>query len=147
MLTEDEVVDAMCRWLKAGGFRIESFCKGNQTGDDVHAIDRHGRSLFVECKGAVSRSGNPLNQWRNVSGSFFNAVRDAVVIRPRDVHGIAVPDIPEAHELLDRLTETLNNLRIAVFWVSDASQVSPYWPRNVDLAIEELERRIAGAQR
>jgi len=147
LLTENEVVDAMCHWLKAGGFRIESCCKDNKPGDDIHAIDRHGRNLFIECKGAVSRSGNPLNQWRNVSGSFFNAVRDAVVIRPRDVHGIAVPDIPEAHELLDRLTETLNNLRIAVFWVSDASQVSPYWPRNVDLAIEELERRIAGAQR
>jgi hypothetical protein len=135
VLTENDVVDAMCEWLERNGLRVESYCKDSKPGDDIHAVDEHGRNLFVECKGAVSKSGNNLNHWANVAGCFFNAVRDAVVLRPADTHAIAIPDIAELHGLLDGLVDTLLGLGIAVFWVSDGLTVSAYWPRASRLSV------------
>lgn len=129
MLTENDLVDAMRSWLEADGYSIKSYCYDTQRGDDIHAVDSNGKDLFVECKGAFSKAGNELNHWRNASGSFFNALRDAVHFRPTAMHAIAVPDIKPFHDLFDCLRDTLDQNGIAVFWVKSKREVTAWWPR------------------
>lgn len=128
MLTENDVVDIMQAWLEEQGYKIESCCHNTEKGDDIHAIDRNSKNLYVECKGEISKAGNKLNYWSNASGSFFNAFRDTVGFRPEAKHAIAIPDIENFHSLFDCLRPVFYSYGITVFWVKDTGEVTAWWP-------------------
>jgi len=63
MLTENDVIDAVCSMLKVQGYDIKQILKGNKPGDDIVAI-KHGnttRHLFIEAKGETSGAKNSKN--------------------------------------------------------------------------------------
>ena len=52
MLTECEIIAAVCRHLKRHGWTIESVCNELQRGDDILAKHpRSGRTAVIEAKG------------------------------------------------------------------------------------------------
>lgn len=100
MLTESQVIDAVCRHLRRKGWRIVSRCNKSERGDDVVAeYKADGRLALIEAKGETSskkhtnRFGMAFNSRQvssHVSRAFFRAAqtvgsrtRGAIALRPR----------------------------------------------------------------
>ena len=55
MLTEDDVVEAVCGFLAGNGYRIVTRCNTTQRGEDIVAVsDATGVTLRIEAKGETS---------------------------------------------------------------------------------------------
>ena len=93
MLTENQVVDFVAAWLEKHGHTIEVKHKDTAKGDDIKAVSSTTKEeIFVECKGAVSKSGNEISEWTSASMALFGAVLDTEYKRPASHHAIAIPD-------------------------------------------------------
>ena len=143
MLTEPDVVDAVCSFLHSWGYEILQKLEPVQRGYDIIAV-KHGtpdRVLYIEAKGGTSskpetaRYGKPFNgaQIRvHVAEALYNAVAILVTTDPNaEIRaGIALP-VTDKHQLLiKRIAPALAQLNIAVLWVAEDRQVqvaSP-WP-------------------
>jgi hypothetical protein len=102
MLTEDDVVDSMCGYLKAAGYRILKRCNTAEKGIDIVALlpDRSSQ-LLIKAKGETSaregskRHGKPFDgaQVRvHVAESFYwAACRYGECRRVGDLIGIVFP--------------------------------------------------------
>jgi hypothetical protein len=102
MLTEDDVVDAVCAHLVHEGYDIISKCTTNQTGIDIVAEDKSGGQLLIEAKGETSadcksrRYGRPFDS-AQVRDHVANAVYTALCLLERGSSvALAFPD-NEAH--------------------------------------------------
>jgi Holliday junction resolvase-like predicted endonuclease len=82
MLTEDDVVEAVCQHLQASGYRILSRCATTQRGEDIVAEHPSGVTLRVEAKGETSsksvtkRFGKPFDNAQannHVAKAFYAA--------------------------------------------------------------------------
>jgi hypothetical protein len=126
MLYENDVVDAVCDYLKKQGFTIESRCSSTERGDDIVAV-RAGIRLFLEAKGegsareGTARYGKCFN-----SGQVFDVVakafyRAAVMLQRGPVGcraGLALPDTPEFRKRVKAIDQTLTRLGFVIFWVT-----------------------------
>ena len=130
-LTENDVVDAVCEFLKGHGYVIESRCSTTQKGDDIVASGAAAtdRRIHIEAKGATSaragsaRYGTPFDSAQvnvHVAETVFKAAQ--VLSRPKEaadtVAGIALP-ANALHKSRVKLVEpVLKELGVAVFWVN-----------------------------
>jgi hypothetical protein len=124
ILTEDEVIDAVIRFLKDDGWAIVSRCRASERGEDIVA-SRNFQRLVVEAKGAGSskpdtnRYGDEFNK-----GQVFDHVGKAVleslrVVGRRDTSAaIALPDNDSHRAEIAQVEDALRKLGISVFWVS-----------------------------
>lgn len=129
MLLEDDVVDAVARFVACHGWRVESVAHAHERGDDVVAT-KDGQKLLVEAKGAGSskvgtkRFGQPFTG--NQVGSHVGV---AVVRALRWVSGgssraaLAFPDNAHHSAQVDAIAPALAELEIGVFWVSETHAV------------------------
>jgi hypothetical protein len=122
-MTEDNVVDTLAEWLGKRGCQINRIAHGTQRGDDVDATLVDGRSLFVECKGAVSKHGNPLGSWECAAMAFFGAIKQTEELRPSALHAIAIPDTGWYRKTIAPLHGFCARQRITVFWVQPDGHV------------------------
>jgi hypothetical protein len=123
MLTEDDVVDAVCRHLEQRGWRIQSRCGTNERGVDVVASHpASGISLRVEAKGETSakahtnRWGRPFDNAQvsdHVAKAFFTAASTPVNERA----AMALPDTRLHREHVGRIAAAVQKLGIALMWV------------------------------
>ena len=137
MLTEDEVVDAVCRELQARGWEIVRRATASQRGDDIVAARGEDR-LVIEAKGAGSskegtrRYGKEFN-----SGQVFDHVAKAILKALRVVSageslaGVALPDNENHRREVEQVSRALTELGIAVFWVREGADVTVESPRNL----------------
>lgn len=125
MLTENEIVIAMCAWLRDHGYRINGQKLDTNAGHDIEA-ERDGRKIYVECKGGKSKkTGASFGidyQWRAAAGAFFNQMCVREKDRTAEV-GIALPDGGRYPELMKDLKGFCENAGIKVFWVSESGAV------------------------
>lgn len=128
MLTENEVVIAMCALLQSNGYTISSHKLDTQSGHDIEAV-KDGRTIYLECKGGTSKkTGRPFSidyQWRAISGAFFNQIRLKERHRESEV-GIALPDGGRYPELIAVLKGFCSSYGIRIFWLSESAQVSEW---------------------
>lgn len=85
MLTESEIIAAVCRHLKKHGWKIVSICNELQRGDDIVAEHRSsGQTAVIEAKGETSskptsrRHGKPFSSAQvtsHVSRAFYRAAQ------------------------------------------------------------------------
>jgi hypothetical protein len=126
--TENEVVIAMCAWLRSNGYDVGTHRLGTHQGYDIEA-SKGGRTLYVECKGGASKvTGKPFGinyQWQQVSGAFFNQVR-LKETHPEAEVGIALPHGERYPALMADLKDFCAKYGIRVFWLSGADQVSEW---------------------
>jgi Holliday junction resolvase-like predicted endonuclease len=83
MLSENDVVEAVCRYLESEGYRIVSRCSTKQHGEDIVAEHaQSGVTLRVEAKGETcdlpssKRYGKPFNSAQcrdHVANAFYTA--------------------------------------------------------------------------
>ena len=128
-LTENDIVEAVCRYLCESGWVIERRADTTVRGVDIVARGPDESLLRVEAKGATSASpksaryGQPfeLRQIKtHVARAFFTA---AASPRSRDVSSrgersaIALPATEHHRVVLDSIKDALDQLGTGVFWV------------------------------
>jgi len=123
MLTESDVIKAVCRFLTTHGYRVKQHLSESQTGDDIVAVSPKGKSVMIEAKGETSskphtaRYGKPFNSGQvldHVSKAFYRA---ASYTTKRVLAGIALPR-NEAHmKRVASIQPVLAKLNVEVFWV------------------------------
>lgn len=143
MLYEDDVVDAVCRYLEHNGYVIRQSLTSVQHGHDIIADKRVDPTwtLYVEAKGegsskaTTARYGSSFN-----SGQVFDHVAKAVLkalrvaswdtTEPQSRAGIALPENAAHVQQVEMVGRALRNAGVAVFWVDQNKRVhveSP-WP-------------------
>jgi Holliday junction resolvase-like predicted endonuclease len=132
-LTENDIVEAVCRYLVTQGFTINQRLTTLQTGDDIVAV--RGDEVFcIEAKGATSarhgsaRFGVGFDS-AQVHVHVAEAVYKAIQVLTRDSGGkrmragIALPSNALHRREIGSIESMLRKLGIAVFWVSDLSRI------------------------
>jgi Holliday junction resolvase-like predicted endonuclease len=136
MLTEDEVVAAVCSYLQAHDYEIVTRALATEHGHDVVA-EKNGTQLFVEAKGAgSSKEGTARYGKAFTRNQVFDHVAKAVLKAMRIISAgsgraaVALPDNEDHRREIDQIREALHGAGIAAFLVSDSAEVrldSP-WP-------------------
>jgi hypothetical protein len=133
MLTENDVVSAVCNKLKAVDFEIKQALHTSEQGIDIIAVkDRY--ILLIEAKGETSASktssryGKPFSQSqiKNHIGKALLAV-SKILSENKDSKeigvAIALPDNEGHKKVIGEIEYTLKKLGVFVFWVKDKDTV------------------------
>jgi hypothetical protein len=123
-LTEDAVIDAVIRFLKAEGWQIKSRATAQQRGYDIEA-QRDTERLIIEAKGGGSSKDHSRRYGQDFSKSqIFDHVAKAILKALRVVSGgearaaVALPDNENHREEVEKVRAPLMALGIEIFWVS-----------------------------
>lgn len=129
VLTEDQVVDAVCRHLVDEGYAIEQRALATQHGFDIVAT-KDGARLVVEAKGAGSSKAGTARYGAEFNGNqVFDHVAKAVLKALRvvslgsDEAGIALPDNERHRREVEQVTTALRRVGVTVFWVDEQGRV------------------------
>lgn len=134
MLYEDDVVDAVCTYLEAGGWRIESRAHAHQHGDDIVAM-RGDERCVVEAKGAGSskvgtrRYGSAFDRGQvksHVGVAILRAL--GVASAGTALSAVAFPDDRNHRDIAGRILPALAAAGVGVFWVDDDHNVLAQLP-------------------
>jgi hypothetical protein len=134
-LFEDEVVNAVRDHLESEGYRIESYAKATEHGDDIVAESADGEvQLYIEAKGETSsregskRYGKPFtrNQVKDhVAKAFYRAAKMRENRSGSETMvGVAFPKNQDHEEMVGEIENALSDLEIEVFWVDSETQVT-----------------------
>ena len=143
MLHEDDVVEAVCRYLERNDYLIRQSLTSAQRGHDIIADKRGDPTwrLYVEAKGegsskpTTARYGSSFN-----AGQVFDHVAKAVLkalrvaswdtTGPPSRAGIALPENTAHVKEIKMVGRALRNIGIAVFWVDreKSVHVEAPWP-------------------
>ena len=128
MLTESDVIAAVCEHLRAEGYEIRQQLAESQDGDDIIAV-RADEPLIIEAKGETSskpgtaRHGKPFNRSQvlsHVSRAFYRAAKT----RRAGVRvGMAFPRTSLHLEMVLAIRQSLSDLAITVYWVDQDKSV------------------------
>lgn len=134
MLYEDHVVDAVCAYLKADGWQIESLAHAHQHGDDIVAV-RGDERLVVEAKGAGSskegtrRFGQLFNRGQVKSHVGVAVLRALGVASDGGaLSAVALPDNEHHRQIAGRAARALARAGVGIFWVDDDRTVTAELP-------------------
>jgi hypothetical protein len=124
MLTESQVIAAVCRYLRRNGFHVTQHLSEKQRGRDIIAVAKNGRHrIAIEAKGETSsmshtrRYGKCFN-----SGQVSDHVAKALYCAARDTSlqmraGVAFPKNAAHVKCVEKILPALKKLRVEVFWV------------------------------
>lgn len=143
MITENEVVEAVAKYLIFTGFKVKQKLLSSEKGDDIVAFcPKRKVYVHIEAKGETSavksskRYGKPFNV-SQVKDHVANAFYRAAKMLGNKTHmeiliGIALPDNTLHRETVNHIMPSLKILSIEVFWVnSDLSvTVNKNWVEN-----------------
>jgi hypothetical protein len=130
MLTEDQVVLAVCDRLRQEGWTILSTALAIQHGDDIVA-ERDGQRLIIEAKGEGSskegtrRYGQSFNLGQvktHVAMAVLRAL--GVVSAGAAWAGVAFPDNAHHRAVVGKAAAALHAVGVGVYWVDGAGRVS-----------------------
>ena len=141
MLSENQVIEAVCSHLESHGYAITQRLTTKQHGHDIIAV-RRGVSpieLHIEAKGETSdrkgsaRHGKAFNSAQvsdHVAAAFYCA---AAMLQDGGKTlrvGVALPDTKLHRTHIVRVAAALGKLEIAVFWVGPSLEVTveTTWP-------------------
>lgn len=122
--TEDEIVTILIQYLNQNGWTIESYCLGQNHGNDIVALKGNSK-LIVEAKGAKAGDNSPnkrrehfnSGQIKTHFGKAIVKVLDEKYINPKCKFAIAHPDDIDIRKTIGHLIPFLKTLGIIHFWV------------------------------
>lgn len=128
MLNENQVIEAVRKYLECEGLRIERTCLTKQQGYDIVAIyPDSGRRLIVEAKGATSacetsaRYGKPFDRKQvlsHVARAFYAAAAARQLKGATADVAIALPDQDVHNKFIKQIRHALDTLGITVYRVA-----------------------------
>ena len=123
MLTESEVIAAVCRFLESNRFHVAQSLSEVEHGVDIEGLAPDGETKFsIEAKGETSsksttaRFGQPFDSaqvFDHVSNAFYCAARDSSM---GWMAGVALPRNQAYVKYVQRILPALKKLDIEVFW-------------------------------
>lgn len=124
-LTEDETILILIDYLKKKDWKIESYCLGQQKGNDIVA-KKEKSTLIIEAKGAKASDNSPTKKREKFSsgqikthfGKAIVKILDEKHINPNAQFAIAQPDDNDIRKAVGHLIPFLKQLKINHFWVS-----------------------------
>jgi hypothetical protein len=129
VLTEDQVVDAVCRMLVDDGYVILARAVVTQHGHDIVGV-KDGTTIIIEAKGAgSSKIGTARFGQVFTRNQVFDHVAKAVLKAMRIVSAgearaaIALPDDANHQREVAQVARALSGAGIGVFWVSATREV------------------------
>jgi hypothetical protein len=137
MLSENQVIEAVCEHLKTHGYVITQRLTTKQRGHDIIATKQSTTpiELHIEAKGETSdrqgsaRHGKAFNSAQvsdHVASAFYCAasmLQEGVAKQSMRV-GIALPDTPLHRTNVSKVANALASLQVAVFWVRPSLEVN-----------------------
>ena len=133
MINQNEVIDAVCKYLKSQGYPKKRCSYTNQKGIDIEATSLDGSKFYIEAEGGTSskpnskRYGKPFNSnqaLEHVSRVVYKALKIKESKELTAKVGIALPLETKHQELINAIKHTLNKLGIRVFWVDKNLKVT-----------------------
>jgi DNA-binding sugar fermentation-stimulating protein len=136
-MDENDVVAAVCKYLKGNGYKILETCSTAQRGIDIIAKHKkHKGRLLIEAKGATSsRKGTARygkcftdNQvYDRVAKGFYTTVcMYCEHARDGDHVALAVPNTERFQKHLKKLEPALEQIGITVFLVEEDKSVTKF---------------------
>jgi hypothetical protein len=133
MLTENDVVDAVCGYLRSNGYVIRQRLSTTAKGIDIIAAHpKHPGRLLIEAKGSTSsRAGSARYGFGFDDDQVFDRVAKGFYTGARlytesrnigDKVGLAFPDTSLFRKYLDRVKAVMDGLGIVVYLVEDSPQ-------------------------
>ncbi|MGF9796389.1 hypothetical protein [Brevibacillus agri] len=135
MLTETQVVDAVCKYLREKEFNIKQCLDLMEKGDDIIA-EHHGKQirLFIEAKGETSVNSKTSNFGKPFTSSQVRThisvglYKCAEVLTNYDKNdsvyaALALPNNEQHRTALERIEIVFPKLRIPVFLVNQGGSV------------------------
>jgi len=134
MITENQVVEYVCTYLKKNNFSIMQSANVGQKGIDIIA-KTDGFKIFIEAKGETSsvpkskRFGKPFtsNQVFDViSKVIFQAldIKNHHLWEDQSITAIAIPDTKIFRTWHSKVAESLCKLQLVTLWVLEDGTVS-----------------------
>ena len=133
MLTEDDVVEAVCQYLTRHGCAITRRASTKEKGPDiVVARENSDGTLYVEAKGETSndpssaRFGKRFNSAQvrdHVANALYTAAAALDPKLGRRRAAIALPDTQLHRQYVTGIQHALATLQIALFWVDGHQNV------------------------
>lgn len=133
LLTEDDVVDEVCRHLARHGWDVYARATTRQRGPDIAATHRDGSHLLVEAKGRTSarpnsaRYGQPFDSAQvrvHVAEAFYTAAAAAEVSGSRRFAALALPDDELHRRYVHPVRSAMVKLAVGIFWVAGSQAVT-----------------------
>ena len=149
MLTESQVIAAVCHFLKQRRFQIKQQLSEKQKGYDIIAVAPDGKEVVIEAKGETSSMAHTNRFGKEFSTSqIFDHVSKAVYCAATYVSknipgGIALPMNKGHQKHVAAILPALKALEIEVFWVppSGEVQVAGHWPWWANSTVETAARK------
>jgi hypothetical protein len=127
-MTEDEVVQSLCSWLKSKGWQIKSYCIGRQRGNDIEAV-RKRETLIVEAKGTKGKLSNTTRpkfdsgQVETHLGKAIVKVLEQKAFNPKATIAIAHPYNEYLMQVMQTIRPELKKAGIKLYWVKSEQEV------------------------
>jgi hypothetical protein len=134
VLTENEVVEAVCLYLIGSDYEIHQKLTTTQTGVDIVATNALGTKCYVEAKGATSskRESSKFGKEFNKSqvkvhiGVALVAAFKVISENPTSESMIALPNNINHKSLIENIRQPIKRSGIGVLLVSDSGLVEKY---------------------
>jgi hypothetical protein len=127
-MTEDFVVESLCKWLESKDYKIRSSCLGAARGNDIEAV-KNGALLIVEAKGAkgkLSTTTRPKfdsGQIKTHLGKAIVKVLEQKTLNPGAEIAIAHPYDDYLMGVLSTIRPEIKRMGIKMYWVKDQESV------------------------
>ena len=130
MLDENEIIEAVLRYLEGKGWNITQALNTTEKGVDIIAHNNEGDTILIEAKGATSsREGSARFGKPYLRSQIFDRVSKGLyaTVCLRGEHKgnkkikvfLALPDAPVFREFVSKIEESLVTLDIKIFWVEE----------------------------
>lgn len=134
LMTEDEVVNNLCIWLKNNGWKIMNKCLGHEHGIDILAT-KETQNLIVEAKGSRGNTNSSVTKREKFSKSQIKKHFGCALVKILEekyknigaIVAIAQPDDPYLKECLSLVIPEVIKSGIKLYWVSRDGQVTQDW--------------------
>ncbi|HEY1172495.1 MAG TPA: hypothetical protein VGH19_14090 [Verrucomicrobiae bacterium] len=132
MLTESDVINAVCDYLRSLECSVSCHRCETEQGDDIEAVSPAGQTILIEAKGETS-SQKHTKRFGKVftSNQVLDHVAKAVyracdcASRGNVLAGVAFPKNKHHESRVEKIQPALKKLQIEVFWVCvETKQVS-----------------------
>lgn len=130
-MTEDQTVELLMQHLQNDGWKIISYCLGQQRGYDIVA-EKQGKTMRIEVKGAKASNDSPTKRRKyfdsgQIKTHFGKALVKAMETRslyPEGISAIAHPDDEDIRRAIGELIPQLQSLDIVHYWVGGDGSVN-----------------------
>ncbi|MCP4990209.1 MAG: hypothetical protein GY928_30475 [Colwellia sp.] len=134
MITENEVVEAISKYLEKKGYVIDQALTTSQKGIDVEATHPTSGKYFVEAKGATSsrkeskRFGKPFNasQIKTHIGVALLKSFQTIQLYKNDTVAIALPNNAGHRTVIESMYDPIKKSGIKVLMVNADATVEEY---------------------